>query len=68
MSTPILDITTTCRHFIQHGTPPASMTHLRLQVGAELSTTAEISLRGSACEQMQSGKRYRVLIEEITTE
>ena len=68
MSTPILDTTATCRHFVQHGAAPLTMNHIRLQVGEVVTKNVEIIMQGVPCAFMQAGKKYRLVVEEIAEE
>ena len=63
---PVLDTTVRCRTLSAHDTSPPSQT-ARLQMGDVATDYIDLSLRGSLVSQIQPGKTYRVVIQEIVS-
>jgi len=63
---PVLDTTVRCKTLSAHDTTPPSQS-ARLQMGDVVTDYMDISLRGDLVSQIQPGKNYRIVIQEIVS-
>lgn len=65
-NTPIIDVSTKCRHRTEYDTDTPSES-MRLQIGGNEASYIDLSLRGDLAGKLVKGGQYQITITEITS-